>query len=55
MNLFLKSLLSELFSSENTIKNEHFFEMIAEIGENTAGRHQAWNFVRRYYDKIVAK
>jgi hypothetical protein len=47
----LEGLTDEI--KDGKIKKEHFFETLSLIGENPAGRHLAWRFVRRYYDQIV--
>jgi hypothetical protein len=51
----IKRLLKELIAEETFIKPQDFFDTISIVGDNTAGRHQAWLFVRRYFDRIVSE
>jgi hypothetical protein len=46
---FLQGLTEEI----STFKEEQFFEILSLIGENPAGRHIAWRYVRRFFDRIV--
>ena len=48
-------MLSGLIKSDGKTKIEQFFELVSLVGENPAGRHEAWRFVRRYFDIIVGK